>query len=145
MIKNFKIIQPNVARCTLHHPLVFFIGFVFFCISTSMFSEAKIKNRGVNSRRYLALFTYSLGSQINTVILLSQVLLVTSFLPTMPAATISSQTDTSSLTTMPSPSSPTLTVLPTTPDQPGKRTSCHNHNLLTSLHKTIIHKETFFL
>lgn len=85
-----------------------------------MFSKAKIKNRGVNSRRYLALFTHSPGSQLNTVILLSQVLLVTSFLPTMPAATISSQTDTSSLTTMPSLSSPTLTVVPTAPDQPGK-------------------------
>ncbi|ROI46618.1 Netrin-G2 [Anabarilius grahami] len=36
----------------------------------------------------------------------------------MPAATISSQTDTSSLTTMPSPSSPALTVVPTAPDQP---------------------------
>ncbi|KTG04159.1 hypothetical protein cypCar_00030316 [Cyprinus carpio] len=36
----------------------------------------------------------------------------------MPAATITSQTDTSSLTTVPSPSSPTLTVVPTAPDQP---------------------------
>ncbi|XP_068079203.1 netrin-G2 isoform X3 [Danio rerio] len=35
-----------------------------------------------------------------------------------PAATISSQTDTSTLTTMPSPSNPALTVIPTTPDQP---------------------------
>lgn len=128
------------------YSLVIFTDFVFFCINTSMFSKSKIKNRSVNSRRQLALFTYSLGSRLNAVILLSQVLLVTSFLPTMPAATISSQTDTSSLTTVPSPSSPTLTVVPTAPDQPGKRPSCkcHNHNLLTRLHKRITYKQNVF-
>ncbi|XP_016323756.1 netrin-G2-like isoform X1 [Sinocyclocheilus anshuiensis] len=58
------------------------------------------------------------GSEIPESLTNTPVLLVTSLLPTMPAATISSQTDTSSLTTMPSPSSPTLTVVPTAPDQP---------------------------
>ncbi|TRY65013.1 hypothetical protein DNTS_024665 [Danionella cerebrum] len=51
------------------------------------------------------------NTAVLAVIVLSQVLLMTSFLPTMPAATISSQTDTSSLTTLPSPSTPVLTTL----------------------------------
>lgn len=59
-------------------------------------------------------------SRLDAVILLSQVLLVTSDRPTMPAATISSQTDTSSSTTLPSLSGPTLTEASATPDRPGK-------------------------
>uniref|UniRef100_A0A8C1ZKB2 Netrin G2 n=1 Tax=Cyprinus carpio TaxID=7962 RepID=A0A8C1ZKB2_CYPCA len=62
--------------------------------------------------------TFTGSSEIPGSLTDTPVLLVTSFLPTMPAATISSQTDTSSLTTMPSPSSPTLTAVPTALDQP---------------------------
>ncbi|KAL1270222.1 hypothetical protein QQF64_032511, partial [Cirrhinus molitorella] len=58
------------------------------------------------------------GSAIPESLTNTPVLLVTSFLPTMPAATISSQTDTSSLTTVPSPSSPTLAIVPTASDLP---------------------------